>query len=171
MKTSATLFLLMNLCFINGIVLNTPEPKVELSSVSSVSSVSSIPSNSSNRNDSDMILVFGYHFDNKSIQSNETIKEIMNEGGGLCELCTFVVDTVNSTLLQNPKVIEIATEGIENVCKVLPASIQNLCMEAAQKEAPALLEMLGNYLVNDGCKELKLCDSEDLLHHMIPPIH
>lgn len=156
MKTATGLFLLFNLCFINGIILNEPTPL----------------------NDTHITIIepstkptIEISFESPKLINNETYIAELTHNGSLCDLCNFVVETLNATVLQNPKVIEIATESLDQVCKVLPSSFQPICMEAAQKEAPTLLEMLGDYLVNNACNELKLCSNIHLLHHMIPGIY
>ncbi len=76
-----------------------------------------------------------------------------------CDACLLLANGLNQTVLHNPKVISIVTTDIEKICEVLPASVQQLCLGAAEQTAPLLLNHLGDLIVTEGCSDLGICHS------------
>jgi hypothetical protein len=72
---------------------------------------------------------------------------------------------LNQTVLHNPKVISIVTTDLEKICEVLPASVQQLCLGAAEQTAPLLLNHLGDLIATEGCSDLGICHSQ--LYHKL----
>ena len=76
-----------------------------------------------------------------------------------CDACLLLANGLNQTVLHNPKVISIVTTDVEKICEVLPASVQQLCLGAAEQTAPLLLNHLGDLIVTEGCSDLGICHS------------
>lgn len=76
-----------------------------------------------------------------------------------CDACLLLANGLNQTVLHNPKVISIVTTDIEKICEVLPASVQQLCLGAAEQTAPLLLNHLGDLIATEGCSDLGICHS------------
>ena len=80
-----------------------------------------------------------------------------------CDACVFVAKGLNTTVLHNPKVISIVSTDLEKICQVLPESVQQLCLGAAEQTAPLLLNHLGDLIATEGCSDLGICHST--AHH------
>lgn len=81
-------------------------------------------------------------------------------GGGsplVCDACMFIANGINETVLHNPKVIAFVTEDLEQICAVLPQSVQALCSAAANQTAPIILGHLGDFIATEGCDDLGVC--------------
>ena len=82
-----------------------------------------------------------------------------------CDACLLLANGLNQTVLHNPKVISIVTTDLEKICEVLPASVQQLCLGAAEQTAPLLLNHLGDLIATEGCSDLGICHSS--MHHKL----
>lgn len=80
-----------------------------------------------------------------------------------CDACLLLANGLNQTVLHNPKVISSVTSELEKICQVLPSSVQQLCITAADQTAPNLLNHLGDMIATEGCSDLGICHSK--LHH------
>jgi len=78
----------------------------------------------------------------------------------VCDACKFLANGLNQTVLHNPKVIAFVTEDLEQICSVLPQSVQALCSAAANQTAPVLLNHLGEFIATEGCSDLGVCKSK-----------
>ena len=78
-----------------------------------------------------------------------------------CTACMFLAKGLNQTILHNPKVISIVTDDLEKICQVLPESVQQLCLGAAEQTAPLLLNHLGEVIATEGCSDLGICHSHN----------
>jgi hypothetical protein len=76
-----------------------------------------------------------------------------------CNACLLLANGLNQTVLHNPKVISIVTTDLEKICQVLPESVQQLCIGAAEQTAPLLLNNLGDLIATEGCSDLGICHS------------
>ena len=76
-----------------------------------------------------------------------------------CDACLLLAKGLNQTVFHNPKVISIVTTDIEKICQVMPASVQQLCLGAAEQTAPLLLNHLGDLVATEGCTDLGICHS------------
>lgn len=76
-----------------------------------------------------------------------------------CDACLLLAKGLNQTVFHNPKVISIVSTDIEKICQVLPASVQQLCLGAAEQTAPLLLNHLGDLVATEGCTDLGICHS------------
>ena len=76
-----------------------------------------------------------------------------------CNACLLLAKGVNQTVLHNPKVISVVSTDLEKMCQVLPASVQQLCLGAAEQTAPLLLNHLGDLIATEGCYDLGICHS------------
>jgi hypothetical protein len=74
-----------------------------------------------------------------------------------CSACEFLANGLNQTVLHNPKVLSIVTTEIEQICQVLPSSVQQLCLNAAEQTAPEILNHLGDFIAKEGCIDLGVC--------------
>jgi hypothetical protein len=74
-----------------------------------------------------------------------------------CDACMFLANGLNETVLHNPKVIAFVTNNIDQICTVLPQSVQALCLTAANQTAPILLNHLGDFIATEGCTDLGVC--------------
>jgi hypothetical protein len=72
----------------------------------------------------------------------------------------FLANGVNQTIIHNPKVVSFVTTDIEEICKVLPASVQQLCLSAAEQSVPNLLNNLGDFIATEGCSDLGICHTK-----------
>ena len=77
-----------------------------------------------------------------------------------CDACMFLANGVNQTIIHNPKVVSFVTTDIEEICKVLPASVQQLCLSAAEQSVPNLLNNLGDFIAKEGCSDLGICHTK-----------
>jgi hypothetical protein len=75
----------------------------------------------------------------------------------VCDACMFLANGLNQTVLHNPKVIAFVTEDLEQICAVLPQSVQALCSAAANQTAPIILGHLGDFIATNGCADLGVC--------------
>jgi hypothetical protein len=80
-----------------------------------------------------------------------------------CDACVLLANGLNTTVLHNPKVISIVSTDLEKICQVLPESVQQLCLGAAEQTAPLLLNHLGDLIATEGCSDLGICHST--AHH------
>jgi hypothetical protein len=69
----------------------------------------------------------------------------------------FLANGLNEKVLHNPKVIAFVTEDLEQICAVLPQSVQALCSAAANQTAPIILGHLGDFIATEGCDDLGVC--------------
>ena len=76
-----------------------------------------------------------------------------------CDACVLLANGLNTTVLHNPKVISIVSTDLEKICQVLPESVQQLCLGAAEQTAPLLLNHLGDLIATEGCSDLGICNS------------
>ena len=74
-----------------------------------------------------------------------------------CDACMFLANGLNQTIIHNPKVVSFVTTDIEEICQVLPSSVQQLCISAAEQAVPTLLNNLGNFIATEGCSDLGIC--------------
>jgi hypothetical protein len=74
-----------------------------------------------------------------------------------CDACEFLANGLNQTVLHNPKVLSIVITEVEQICQVLPSSVQQLCLNAAEQTAPVLLNHLGDFIATEGCNDLGIC--------------
>jgi hypothetical protein len=74
-----------------------------------------------------------------------------------CDACMFLANGLNQTIIHNPKVISFVTTDIEEICQVLPSSVQQLCISAAEQAVPTLLNHLGDFIATEGCSDLGIC--------------
>ena len=77
-----------------------------------------------------------------------------------CDACMFLANGVNQTIIHNPKVVSFVTTDIEEICKVLPVSVQQLCLNAAEQSVPNLLNNLGDFIAREGCSDLGICHTK-----------
>ena len=77
-----------------------------------------------------------------------------------CDACMFLANGINQTIIHNPKVVSFVTTDIEEICKVLPASVQQLCLSAAEQSVPNLLNNLGDFIAKEGCSDLGICHTK-----------
>lgn len=82
-----------------------------------------------------------------------------------CDACLLLANGLNQTVLHNPKVISIVTTELEKICQVLPSSVQQLCIAAADQAAPNLLNHLGDIIATEGCSDLGICHSKLYQQH------
>lgn len=74
-----------------------------------------------------------------------------------CDACMFLANGLNQTIIHNPKVISFVTTDIEQICQILPSSVQELCLSAAEQAVPNLLNHLGDFIATEGCSDLGIC--------------
>lgn len=74
-----------------------------------------------------------------------------------CDACMFLANGLNQTIIHNPKVVSFVTTDIEQICQVLPSSVQQLCISAAEQTVPTLLNHLGDFIATEGCSDLGIC--------------
>jgi len=74
-----------------------------------------------------------------------------------CDACMFLANGLNQTIIHNPKVVSFVTADIEQICKIMPSNVQQLCLSAAEQEVPNLLNQLGNFIATEGCSDLGIC--------------
>ena len=74
-----------------------------------------------------------------------------------CDACMFLANGMNQTIIHNPKVVSFVTADIEQICQIMPASVQQICLSAAQQEIPNLLNHLGDFIATEGCSDLGIC--------------
>lgn len=91
----------------------------------------------------------------KLASGEETIVEEANPLE--CDACMFLANGLNQTIIHNPKVVSFVTTDIEQICQVLPSSVQQLCISAAEQEVPTLLNHLGDFVATEGCSDLGIC--------------
>ena len=77
----------------------------------------------------------------------------------ICDVCKFIANGFNETVLHNPKVIAFVTEDLEQICSVLPQSVQALCSAAVNQTAPIIINRLGDFIATEGCMDLGVCHS------------
>ena len=77
-----------------------------------------------------------------------------------CDACVFLANELNQTVIHNPKVVSFVTTDIEEICQVLPSSVQQLCMTAAEQAVPNLLNHIGDYIATEGCSNLGICHNK-----------
>lgn len=90
-----------------------------------------------------------YHRHSNTIVEGQTPLE--------CDACEFLANGLNQTVLHNPKVLSIVITEVEQICQVLPSSVQQLCLTAAEQTAPVLLNHLGDFIATEGCNDLGIC--------------
>ncbi|NBO72879.1 hypothetical protein EBV26_20770 [bacterium] len=56
--------------------------------------------------------------------------------------------------------VSFVTTDIEEICQVLPSSVQQLCMTAAKQAVPNLLNHIGDYIATEGCSNLGICHNK-----------
>jgi hypothetical protein len=76
-----------------------------------------------------------------------------------CDACLLLAKGLNQTVLHNPKIISIVSTDLEKICQVLPTSVQQLCLGAAEQTAPLLLNHLGDIIATEGCSDIGICHS------------
>lgn len=97
-------------------------------------------------------------------QTQQHSEHVIGEKNSLeCDACMYLANGLNQTVLHNPKVISTVTTEIEKICQVLPSSVQQLCINAAEQTAPDLLNHLGDMIATEGCSDLGICHSK--IHH------
>jgi hypothetical protein len=74
-----------------------------------------------------------------------------------CNACEYLANGFNQTILHNPKVMAIVTADIEKACSFLPESVQSMCKDAAQTVTPLIIDHIGDFIANDGCRDLGVC--------------
>jgi len=72
----------------------------------------------------------------------------------------FLANGVNQTIIHNPKVVSFVTTDIEEICKVLPSSVQQTCLSAAEQAVPNMLNHLGDFIATEGCSDLGICHTK-----------
>ena len=77
-----------------------------------------------------------------------------------CDACMFLANGVNQTIIHNPKVVSFVTTDIEEICKVLPSSVQQTCLSAAEQAVPNMLNHLGDFIATEGCSDLGICHTK-----------
>lgn len=87
--------------------------------------------------------------------TNDTLVE--GENALECDACMFLANGLNQTIIHNPKVVSFVTTDIEQICQVLPSSVQQLCINAAEQTVPTLLNHLGDFIATEGCSDLGIC--------------
>ena len=93
---------------------------------------------------------------------NGSIVEVVGVQNPLeCDACLLLAKGLNQTVLHNPKVLSIVTDDLEKICQVLPESVQQLCLGAAEQTAPLLLNHLGDVIATEGCTDLGICHSHN----------
>ena len=97
-----------------------------------------------------------YHTENGSV-----VAVVGGQNPLECDACMFLAKGLNQTVLHNPKVISIVTDDLEKICHVLPESVQQLCLGAAEQTAPLLLNHLGDVIATEGCTDLGICHSHN----------
>ncbi len=85
------------------------------------------------------------------------VKAITADANLECDACMFLANGLNQTVIHNPKVIALVTEDLEQICSVLPQSVQALCSAAANQTAPLILNHLGDFIATEGCTDLGVC--------------
>ena len=95
-----------------------------------------------------------------SVATVDSVAAVNNVRNPLeCDACLLLAKGLNQTVLHNPKVISIVSTDLEKICQVLPASVQQLCLDAAEQTAPLLLNHLGDLIATEGCSDLGICHS------------
>jgi len=74
-----------------------------------------------------------------------------------CDACMFLANGFNQTIIHNPKVVSFVTADIEQICQIMPASVQQLCLSAVEQVVPNLLNHLGDFIATEGCSDLGIC--------------
>ena len=74
-----------------------------------------------------------------------------------CDACMFLANGLNQTIIHNPKVVSFVTADIEQICQIMPSSVQQLCLSAAEQAVPNLLNHLGDFIATEGCSDLGIC--------------
>ena len=101
---------------------------------------------------------------NETQHSNDTASsaeiDINGQNSLECDACVFLANGINHTVIHNPKVVSFVTTDIEEICQVLPSSVQQLCLSAAQQAVPNLLNHLGDFIVTEGCSDLGICHNK-----------
>lgn len=92
------------------------------------------------------------------IQQHPTPETVVGVRNPLeCDACMYLANGINQTVLHNPKVISFVTTDLEQICHLLPSSVQQLCLNAADQTAPILLNHLGDFIATEGCSDLGIC--------------
>ena len=74
-----------------------------------------------------------------------------------CDACMFLANGLNQTIIHNPKVVSFVSADIEQICQIMPSSVQQLCLSAAEQAVPNLINHLGNFIATEGCSDLGIC--------------
>ncbi|XP_033643783.1 uncharacterized protein LOC117303652 isoform X4 [Asterias rubens] len=90
--------------------------------------------------------------------TNKKVAVSKVESGSLCTVCDVIFGIIDTQLEMN-KTTEEVTKMIENVCTVLPDSLNKQCMSFLDLYGPMLLKLIVDSELepNDICKEIKLC--------------
>lgn len=100
-----------------------------------------------------------HHTENGSVAAVAAVVDMQNPLE--CDACMLLAKGLNQTVLHNPKVLSIVTDDLEKICQVLPESVQQLCLGAAEQTAPLLLNHLGDVIATEGCSDLGICHSHN----------
>jgi len=85
-------------------------------------------------------------------------KSVVEEKNPLeCDACMFLANGLNQTIIHNPKVVSFVSADIEQICQIMPASVQQLCLSAVEQVVPNLLNHLGDFIATEGCSDLGIC--------------
>jgi len=74
-----------------------------------------------------------------------------------CDACMFLANGLNQTIIHNPKVVSFVSADIEQICQIMPSSVQQLCLSAVEQVVPNLLNHLGDFIATEGCSDLGIC--------------
>ena len=77
--------------------------------------------------------------------------------GELCKVCEKVVEWIDNEWFNNTQAQDFLVQEIETICNFMPKSIQVPCDAAANQTAPALMKKIGDFLADEGCKDIHLC--------------
>jgi len=81
------------------------------------------------------------------------------EGGAECALCEFVMKELDQVLSNNATDAEIE-KALEQVCSILPSSLQSECQELVQQYTPEIIQLITSGMSPQQiCTEIKLCTS------------
>lgn len=103
-----------------------------------------------------------YHVAVELQNNHHQHSEVVEKNPLECDACMFLANGLNQTVLHNPKVLAIVTTDMEQICQLLPSSVQQMCIGAAEQTAPLLLNHLGDFIATNGCIDLGICHTSTM---------
>lgn len=77
-----------------------------------------------------------------------------------CDACEFIAKGLDDKVFHNDHLVELATEELDSICNILPASVHDMCISAVNGTVPDLLAKIGDFVANEGCEELGICKNK-----------